>query len=905
MRKYAVLSLHFACLSLIAFGQASLKGNVYFQNSAFTPAVGVQILAEGSNGDYSKSDGSYTLEFPDGKAGQPVYPNLGENNIGTDKNGLEIELVNSQELALINLPEDPDQYVTPIIVCPKGARDIAARRYYNILKSSSEKELAKIKAQLDGLFAQQEKNYARISDLSQKLEQLNAQKDSLKIYEDAFYIASINTDGATKRVKYYIQLLDEGKSIQEAREVLSIDQAEKDAQQGLAQFEAALTELQTRARASFTIFDYEDAIACEEKIINNLRTAGMNPARIAGHASNVATLYHLMSEDDQAEQWIVEAIEMEEGVSYSDSLKLQKYYSNYGVFLESNGNYNKAFTFNQKALEILRNQYPTKYFEILTSYNNLASLCMRMDQDSFALFFLNTSLSIKKKLYGATHPDLAVTYTNLAYAYKNYGDVNKAIECIENCQKIQLKHYGLNHPEYARALETKANMLHHFSEPYEAVQLQDSAITILTQALSPKHSRVFLALENLAIYKKSTGNLVEAKRLMDSVLAEKLRQFPPDHFKMAQTYSRYAELLNLLNQKEKAITYYRKTIQIKENHIGLNNSSLRSEYNNLGTILLFQEKYTEAIELYHKGIASPKQPTERKSSDLLTGYANLGLAYFLKQDYKESLTWFTTYFEGLTPSENRNSRSLAKSYGYASAAAFRLKKDSLGLSYLLRSKDLYDNILAPDDLTRGLLSHNLGQGYETYGSIEESIVYYGKAVSFFESYPQETPNYLFKSLDKLQGRLADVGKHVEAAKFQRKLVQISPTYDTWNLLGLRYYYAQDYPNAIEAYKQSISLDSTQKNAIYFNNIGTAYAKNQQFDLAQTAFEQFQALQPENGRSYRNWAMLYAIQGKKKEAMKNLEKAVELGFTDKNWFLSDSSMEELRETKPFKKLLNKL
>jgi hypothetical protein len=69
----------------------------------------------------------------------------------------------------------------------------------------------------------QNKDYTTIQQVADDLTKLQKQiYDSITIYKEAMAIASINKDGVNERVINYLKLLDEGKSVQEARKELSI-----------------------------------------------------------------------------------------------------------------------------------------------------------------------------------------------------------------------------------------------------------------------------------------------------------------------------------------------------------------------------------------------------------------------------------------------------------------------------------------------------------------------------------------------------------------------------------------------------------------------------------------------------------------------------------------------------------
>ena len=85
----------------------------------------------------------------------------------------------------------------------------------------------------------------------------------------------------------------------------------------------------------------------------------------------------------------------------------------------------------------------------------------------------------------------------------------------------------------------------------------------------------------------------------------------------------------------------------------------------------------------------------------------------------------------------------------------------------------------------------------------------------------------------------------------------------------------------------------------------AYSKNGQFDNAEHAFQECQMLFPDSGRTYRNWAMFYAVKGDKEKALANLQNAIELGYDDLEWITTDDSLESIRKEKVYFQIVSEL
>ncbi len=208
----------FSCYVNRAQPNNIFRGKVLYLNSGKKPAVGVEINGsikeEHSNSVYTNNDGSFELKFPNARVGYLVELSVGD----TDVNGQNIELVNDREVSNCRIGTKNTKDFE-IIVCKKGERDLVVQKYYHIIKTSSDVALAQKEKEFQALLTAKQKDHNKISKLSAEIAQLQQQMDSLTIYKEAFRIASINKDNATKRVLHYLKLLSEGKSIQEARKV--------------------------------------------------------------------------------------------------------------------------------------------------------------------------------------------------------------------------------------------------------------------------------------------------------------------------------------------------------------------------------------------------------------------------------------------------------------------------------------------------------------------------------------------------------------------------------------------------------------------------------------------------------------------------------------------------------------
>lgn len=217
-----LVTVLFFFLASGCYSQHYLKGIVLYQNSGNTPAIGVSITAFGASPKtiYSSSDGTFIFKFYDRVPGDKVTIIVGE----TDNQKKKIEVINVKEIESGIIPSDPDANPLKIIVCPKGKRDEAAIKYYNIiLKKNDGYFLAKIDS-ITSIMNQILENDKKIADLENEIFILRQDRDRQReeAMKFANQLASINKDQAPLIINQAIESLENGTSVDEALKILSI-----------------------------------------------------------------------------------------------------------------------------------------------------------------------------------------------------------------------------------------------------------------------------------------------------------------------------------------------------------------------------------------------------------------------------------------------------------------------------------------------------------------------------------------------------------------------------------------------------------------------------------------------------------------------------------------------------------
>jgi len=850
---YLTILCSFLLNGIIA--QNFLEGNVYFMNSKYETgkvraANNVQLRADGSNGDYSNSDGAYLLRFDHYPIGKVVNLHVGNTaNVITDGAGEKLEWVNKSDIESVTIPSNSKEKPIDIIVCPKGYRDLAAQRYYKIIRTSSDAALVKKEKEYQDLLTKQSKNYTQIAKLSAELADLQNQTDSVAIYKEALRIASINKDNASDRVIRYLELLDEGQSIQEARKVLSIKEASLDLEKSTNLFKSAYEELEIRAEASKSIFDYADALICYDTLFQFASRMQLRPFKLAKLKQRSG---HLNTKMENIEEAIKN---LEYAALTFRSNEYHKLEAGHTLMFLGSA-YARLYDYESEV---------ECYLDASVLYENSVAT---LDSVFYKLYddrskWSNSTLSFLESSYNA----VALSYVNL----KNKELADKYIKKAENIyNRIEKEGENINlgaslrHMSYARV--------------YEAIGEYDQAIDHYQTALE-KH-----------------------KYLTDE--EDDTHSFLNNHIGMVYMKK---------NELDLSITYFVKALEINRKIYPNYNSNSLVFLSNIGKAHLLQNNNEEALKYLNKAdsIGHTMSNYDRSISSIILGNTSTALGKLNR--FSEALGYQLEAFDHLKSSPKKvNDSEWVIAYGNLFWVYQQLDSLDQAENYGKITIEYNNKLLPPDSHMLGFNNYNLGLIYAKKSDYNQSIEYFDRSHKIFEKTLPESHEtmtqlnaevklvYYLRGLEFFKNK-----SYKEAILDFNQSISYYKDGIIYEYLGLSYYFDNQYENAIKAYEHSVIKDSTIIAKNYYNNIGMAFLKNEQFDLSKNAFSEYEKLLPDSGRVFRNWTAYYSMIGELDTAIEMLEKAIVLGYNDLNWLQNDQSINKLRKNKRFKELLLEL
>ena len=82
------------------------------------------------------------------------------------------------------------------------------------------------------------------------------------------------------------------------------------------------------------------------------------------------------------------------------------------------GDYTKALSSYEEALNIYKNSRPPDDLDLATIYNNIGQVYYNMGDNAKALSYYEQSLEIYQNKLSEDHPSLAIVYNNMGLVYK-------------------------------------------------------------------------------------------------------------------------------------------------------------------------------------------------------------------------------------------------------------------------------------------------------------------------------------------------------------------------------------------------------------------------------------------------------------------------------------------------------
>ena len=386
--------------------------------------------------------------------------------------------------------------------------------------------------------------------------------------------------------------------------------------------------------------DYKNAILYRKKALN-LQQA-IAPPPYSDLVSNYRTIgYYLRRWGKYSESLFYQkkAVELAEDNLGPNSTELAKSLNGLGSYHYGKQQFNIAFTFFQRALEIsltskssdigdyynnvgiaqqalgdpiaamvtyqlaLKHNLSSLGFynsKTADNYDNLGTLYYNLDQFEKAIAHLDSAEMIIDSLYDKTSNQFAGIYNNKGAVYNSMGDHRNALNYLEKSLSIYEKFGGQNHPETANIYSNIGLLIQEKGDWDKALAYFRKALTIRVSNFGTKNptvARTHLYLGNCYLekldFEKAFDEMETSLSIFEKLPIINQREIADVRNSLGNYYEKIGNLDEALNQYNEAL----KTNAIK---LGLNDLDVANSYARIGKINLAKKEYNHAWDNFEK-----------------------------------------------------------------------------------------------------------------------------------------------------------------------------------------------------------------------------------------------------------------------------------------------------------------
>lgn len=251
------------------------------------------------------------------------------------------------------------------------------------------------------------------------------------------------------------------------------------------------------------------------------------------------------------------------------------------------------------------------------------------EPDSQAL--ARRAVGIRERLLGPRDLTLARSRQQLANVLESAGNLAEARRLLEQVLEVRTATLG-RHPDVASCLNSLGNILLAQDDYAGAKQRYELALEIQRETLPADDPAIARTLHRLGILLRTTSDLAGAR----SRFEEALKIYGDGALGKSETAGLLNSLAALLEQTgeiERAVTMYRRALDLRRQQFGPRNPQTALVMNNLANALVGSGEYAEARRLLEEAIEIEKETLPAGHRYIGSAQWNLGRLFYLMGDY--------------------------------------------------------------------------------------------------------------------------------------------------------------------------------------------------------------------------------------------------------------------------------
>ncbi|NVO20054.1 MAG: CHAT domain-containing protein [Bacteroidetes bacterium] len=341
-----------------------------------------------------------------------------------------------------------------------------------------------------------------------------------------------------------------------------------------------------------------------------------------------AILFSEKGEYERSNEYFLQTISLRDNLKLSRDTTLALSYNGLGTNFLYLGKYDEAYDYYEKAINNYEKLGLTKTADYAMFNLNAGIIhAIRGDYPKAQLHF-DLSLSINKAILDKNDPKLALVYLNLGRFFSMTGNDEKALELLTQSEDI----FKLKDRKSSKLASLYLNIgsIYVNKANYEkALSYYNKALALMQANTNGNPSDLLTVLLNLGFIYEKKGDFAAANKYYQEGL-QKGDKFPNS----VKVLRGLANINTILGKKTEATAYYDLSVKQSIELCGPNHPETGLTYLKYGEFCSINNEKQRAIDFLHKGIDIYKLAYGEKSRDL--GYAYLQLANYFSRIHEYS-----------------------------------------------------------------------------------------------------------------------------------------------------------------------------------------------------------------------------------------------------------------------------
>jgi len=436
---------------------------------------------------------------------------------------------------------------------------------------------------------------------------------------------------------------------------------------------------------------------CENKDSNNTKL-------LLSSKSNVAIGYRQVRRFDEAEQLLLEVLEMEAKINGEDSEKSAETYALIGNLYRSMNKFDEGIVALEKAIKIYSLHFEENSLVFWRSFQHIGVIKEKQGKYEEALDNYYKVLEIQTTHLPSNHIRMVTANERIGLVLLILNREQEGLELLQKVTSDRLAILGENHPAI---ISSYINLGVAYGRNGLLLEQRNSnlkALSYSNKILGEESLKTAKILFNLSYTDIRANRLQNVKKNLDKSYRIYCNYFGENSFECAIHYNEYGNYYSLANDYEKAISFHSKALKLRLDRFNTKNHfQVAYSYQNLGIVFWQMKEYERAILNLEEAtliFENLNQYTSTYNADILT---NMGTIYSEKGDFSQSKY------------------------------------------YHQQAVEIYQKKFPKGHPNQGSIFHNIAKNHYRQKDYKNAIVFYYKALEFKESHKVSQSSYSFKT----------------------------------------------------------------------------------------------------------------------------------------------------------------